>query len=59
MFTERFGLPEPPVADARALKPNSDLGLIESAKNWMDELDQKIDPFQLRSVVHGSNVERI
>ncbi len=49
-------MPKPPVAEARAIKPNSEAALIESVENWMEELDQQIDPFQLRSVVHSSNV---
>jgi hypothetical protein len=56
LFTERFGMPKPPVPDARSLKPSSDSALVESVENWMEELDQQIDPFQLRSVVHSSNV---
>ena len=55
-FTERFGLPKPPIADARALKINSDPSLINSVEKWMEDIDQRIDAFQLRSVVHGSNV---
>ena len=56
LFTERFGMPKPPVADARALKPSSDPSMVESVETWMEELDRQIDPFQLRSVVHSSNV---
>ncbi len=56
LFTERFGMPKPPVSEARALKPTSEPALIESVENWMEELDQQIDPFQLRSVIHSSNV---
>ena len=56
LFTERFGMPKPPVADARSLKPTSEISVIKSVEDWMEELDQQIDPFQLRSVVHSSNV---
>lgn len=56
LFTERFGMPKPPVPEARSLKPSSDPVLVEAVENWMEELDQQIDPFQLRSVVHSSNV---
>ena len=56
LFTERFGLPEPPISDARALKANTDVAVITSTEMWMDELDRKIDAFQVRSVVQSSNV---
>ncbi len=56
LFSERFALPEPPVADARALKPSSDPAILESTEKWMEDLDRKIDAFQLRSVMQGSNV---
>jgi len=56
LFTERFGMPKPPMGDARSLKPNTDVAVIKSVEGWMEELDQQIDPFQLRSVVHSSNV---
>lgn len=56
LFTERFTMPKPPIADGHLLKPNSDVAVIESVEKWMDELDQQIDPFQLRSVIHSSNV---
>jgi hypothetical protein len=56
MFTERFGMPGPPVTDARMLKPSSDPALIDATERWMDELDHKLDAFQLRSAVQSSNV---
>src|SRR4051812_33901065 len=56
LFTERFGLPEPPISDARVLKSNADAAMIVSTEHWMDELDRKIDAFQMRSVVQTSNV---
>jgi hypothetical protein len=56
LFSERFALPQPPLADARALKPNSDPAILESMEKWMEALDRKIDAFQLRSVMQGSNV---
>jgi len=56
LFTERFGMTKPPIADARSLKPSSEVSVIKSVEDWMEELDQQIDPFQLRSVVHSSNV---
>jgi hypothetical protein len=56
LFTERFGMPEPPLSDARSLKMNASTELIESMEKWMDELDRRIDAFQMRSVVQSSNV---